>query len=160
MATLSQCYDICTAMESASVLILSSSVNSVEVPRGETISITPVVNVKFMPIRPSGHYQIMYDNSGSVSNFRHDTWDGNLITYTVTDRATDNTYHNQYIQTVRLNLGNKREFNKYLPNHQVLYVEEQSMEFGMEPEKNQDNTTITYLVKVAVRPTSWPTEQQ
>ena len=156
MATFNQIYDVSAALESAGNLIISASVADVGMPREQVFHSTPAVHIKFLSMKPTGHYQITFDASGSMANARHDAWEGNFVSYVITDRATDNSFHNTYIATVRQKLSDRTQFNKNLPFHQVLYVEEQGMDVGFDQEKNQDQTTISYLIRVCVRPEQWP----
>jgi hypothetical protein len=146
-------YAIDTAIQSAVQSLISSSVVSFSLPRDETVNVTPDFSAAFFVGSPTGHIQPMA--SASVMLAKHDTLSGTLEVQVMTDRATDNTSHQTYLNIARSILSEKQNYKQYLQWHDVLDIEFSGQSTSVDNDKNQDITNLSFNLKVCIDPTSW-----
>lgn len=151
------CYDFETAIEDATTSMLSSSVLMFDNPRATTIHETPSVHCRFLLGQNTGHLQPIYDASGSVTTVKWDSFDGVLEANIITDRGSDNNYHEHYLRHVRNKLADPHNFRPYLTYHDVIQSQMLDYTTQLDQDKNQDISNIRFSLRVCVVPTAWPT---
>jgi hypothetical protein len=142
-----------SAIESAGYAILSPYISNVELPGESDLFISPAVEVSMTRGRPTGHQQLVYNNSGSVTRIFNDSYEGTLDVTIVTDRAINDVSHSLYTGIARNLIGNKHNFNSgsLMPYHFVQVIEEQGTSYALDGPNNLDLTKLSFNVVMSAK---------
>lgn len=153
MATWNDIFGWEGAVESAGYAILSPYINHVDLPGESDLFVSPAVEVSMTRGRPTGHQQLIYDVSGSVTRIINDSYEGTLDITIVTDRAINDTSHSLYTAIARNLIGNKNNFNSgsLMPFHFVQLIEEQGTSYASDNQNNLDLTKLSFNVVLAAK---------
>lgn len=153
MATWNDIFGWESAVESAGYAILSPYINHVDLPGESDLFISPAVEVSMTRGRPTGHQQLVYTASGSVSRIINDSYEGTLDITIVTDRAINDVSHSLYTGIARNLIGNKNNFNSgsLMPFHTVQVIEEQGTSYALDVPNNLDLTKLSFNVVMSAR---------
>ena len=151
-SSLEQLFDFETAMEAAVVAALTAAGITAHSQRDSADRKTPRVEVQFSSGAVTGHMAM----PGRTQIY--DQFSGTLRLTVVTDRAKNEASHSVFISKIRSKLYQPAKVftEANLPFYDILDVQDQGLQIGVDPERNLDVTVNIYSIRFGINSEAWP----